>query len=236
MSFITNTRLRRGAILASLLVLGACAPDVSNWSGSDSPKQNQVDLVRLNHPVRFQPGTARLAQGEAEQLAAFLAKNRVGYGDRLVLQANGVPTGAGLATERQKAVAATMVRVGQVGLPITAASTADGLRDSLTVSVSRYVVTPPSCPDWSKPSGVDPANVAASNFGCATTRNLGLMLADPGDLIGGKTMGPADGEFAAGAVNRYRAGKITPLEGSAAQGANSTQGQGTNGQPGATTK
>ena len=36
------------------------------------------------------------------------------------------------------------------------------------------------------------------------------MLADPGDLLRGRTLGPADGEALSGSIRRYRAGKIIP--------------------------
>lgn len=228
---------RIGALGACLvLALAACNPQVSNWSGQDAPKQNEVEMVRLNHPIKFQPGSARLAAGEADQFAAFLARARVGYGDRIMLQANGLAPNAGMATERHKEVASTMLRVGLVGLPITAAVSGEGTRDTMTVSVTRYVVTPVACPDWSKPSGVDPSNVVASNFGCANTRNLGLMVADPGDLVTGRTLGPSDGTFAAGAIDRYRSNRITPLEGASNQSTGTGQGQGQGGQQGGTTQ
>ena len=40
----------------------------------------------------------------------------------------------------------------------------------------------PGCPDWSRDPGYDPRNLPLSNLGCANAVNLGLMVADPGDL------------------------------------------------------
>ena len=74
--------------------------------------------------------------------------------------------------------------------------------------VGRYVVIPPKCPDWTKQSGADPSNRVSSNFNCATTSNLGLMLADPGDLIRGRPKGPGDGVAASRLVRKYRDGKV----------------------------
>ena len=50
-----------------------------------------------------------------------------------------------------------------------------------------------------------------SNLGCATTANLGAMMADPA-TDPGRTPGAADAKGSAGAIQRYRAGKIRPLQ------------------------
>jgi pilus assembly protein CpaD len=65
------------------------------------------------------------------------------------------------------------------------------------------MVTLPPCPNWSKASGADFTNTSASNFGCATTSNLALMVASPADLAGGRELGPADGRVAVAAMQRY---------------------------------
>jgi pilus assembly protein CpaD len=78
---------------------------------------------------------------------------------------------------------------------------------SVTVTVGRYVATPPPCPNWEKPPGYDWANTPMSNLGCATASNLGLMLADPGDLVRGREVGASDGTAQAKAVEQFRTGK-----------------------------
>jgi pilus assembly protein CpaD len=69
-------------------------------------------------------------------------------------------------------------------------------------------VTPPPCPDWRKPATTDFNNQEGANFGCATETNLGLMVANPRDLVNGKTLGPADAEATAKAVQNYRENKV----------------------------
>ncbi len=49
----------------------------------------------------------------------------------------------------------------------------------------------------------DFTNALPSNFGCATAVNLGLMVASPADLAGGRQLAPANGKPAAAAVDRY---------------------------------
>ena len=46
-----------------------------------------------------------------------------------------------------------------------------------------YKALIPECGDWSSGSNFNWNNKTHSNFGCATQRNLGLIVADPGDLF-----------------------------------------------------
>ncbi|HEX9489010.1 MAG TPA: CpaD family pilus assembly lipoprotein, partial [Stellaceae bacterium] len=68
-------------------------------------------------------------------------------------------------------------------------------------------VTPPDCPNWSKPASGDHSNTLPSNFGCADATNLGLMVADPRDLVLGRSLGPPRGDPALYGYSRYRTGK-----------------------------
>jgi pilus assembly protein CpaD len=44
----------------------------------------------------------------------------------------------------------------------------------------------PNCPNWSS-SGLDSAALTDTNYGCAVNSNLAAMVADPLDLVRGKT-------------------------------------------------
>ena len=78
--------------------------------------------------------------------------------------------------------------------------------DSLTLSYDAYVAVVPDCGDWSGSAGFNPASRPHSDFGCSVNRNIGLMLSDPGDLLKGRTPGPADAARQATVVETYRAG------------------------------
>jgi len=45
--------------------------------------------------------------------------------------------------------------------------------------------------------------------GCYNTLNLDLMVANPSDLVQGRQLPPADAEYSAEFVNKYRAGAET---------------------------
>jgi len=79
--------------------------------------------------------------------------------------------------------------------------------DAVTVSYERYEVAVPICGDWSGPAVYDPYNDVSSNFGCAMQRNVGLMVADPADLVHKRDSSPSDAANSDRVVQRYRAGQ-----------------------------
>lgn len=195
-------RLRLLHVGIAVAALAACAPRTETWSPSESPKRNLVSWTEFHHAVAFVPGSATLTQSESQALEQFVGRLARGEGVRVSLAASGSdPT---LAVRRETAIAAWFRERG-VQAQLGAAPV--GVRaDAVRVTVGRHVVTLPNCPDWTKPADGNPSNTVSSNFGCATTRNLGLMVADPGALVRGYEMGPADGEAMAKGIQDYREG------------------------------
>jgi pilus assembly protein CpaD len=187
------------ALLFAALSLAACAPAASHWSDAQSPKQNKVEMVRLTHDLRL-PASGVLSAAAAAGLDAFLARHEVGFGDAVTLASAGRDPAAVSAYLRRQGIVAR-----------AAAGAAEAPAGAVRVQVERFVVVPPHCPDWRKPGTADYGNTPMSNLGCATAANLGMMLADPRDLIQGRMPGDADGTASAAATQRYRAGKVTPL-------------------------
>lgn len=210
----TGARKRRVRFLllaATAATLAACGPTTSHWSPAESPKRNSVQWVRFTHPVRFVPGAADLEDSEARRLDAFL--DRVGAGSNDQIQIDAVTDsdlGETLAARRAGVVVTHLRDRGLSARSATTPAQSDTGQDTATVLLGRYVVTPPDCPDWRKPPTGDFANREASNFGCASATNLGLMLVDPGDLIRGRPMGPGDGDALARGVRKYREGEAKP--------------------------
>ncbi len=191
------------ALLAMTTTMAACAPRTAQWSPAHVPKKNQVDWIVNVHMVKPSRAGAGLSTDERKRLDQFANEIALGYGDQVVIEAptrHLTTTGATLARYFEARRLSPDVRV--LDRPPRSGG------DVVTVIVGRYVVTPPKCPDWTKPAGADPANRSSSNFGCANTSNLGLMLADPGDLVRGREKGPSDGVAASRLLRRYRSGKV----------------------------
>jgi pilus assembly protein CpaD len=203
-----RTCFKMAVMVAVPLLLGACSPypDSQNmhWSMPEARKEIQVDWVELTQPVGFKPGDAQLSDEQKAQLVAFLEQSRFAYGDKLFVSAGR----SALEGQRRSTVAAFLQSVGYA--PSQMAD--NGQSGDVTVVIGRYVATPPACPDWRKPADTDRGNTSLSNLGCATASNLADMVANPGDLVRGRQPGPLDGEASALGIQRYRQGKITPLD------------------------
>lgn len=200
---MTDRRLA-GLCLCLGLMLAGCNPQAPAWTPADSsPKPLKVDYVKLKHPTIFAAGSAKLAAGETEKLTAFLNDAQVTSDDHVYLEP---ASGDKLAAQRigQLAHELTQRGIGASTLPPAPEGVAP---NQLLVLVERYIVTPPSCPDWSKDPVSNHDNTPPSNFGCATVTNLGLMVADPRDLVIGRQLGPEVGDPALYAIERYQVGK-----------------------------
>jgi pilus assembly protein CpaD len=194
------------ALLAA--TLAGCAPYTkATWTPAEAPVENEVRWTESKHVVRFTQGESELSAGERSRLEAFLSLARPDYTDRVfVLGEDG-----GLDSRRVASVREHLVERRLANRQIMSGAAADDGPNALTVVIGRYIVIPPSCPNWSKPSTGDSNNRTSSNFGCATATNLGAMVADPGDLVTGKSLGPGDATVSAGAVQRYREDSIKEL-------------------------
>jgi pilus biogenesis lipoprotein CpaD len=222
----------------SLLALGlaACAPanlgpqQNLGWTAAGSPKQLEVERAEYRHAVYFETDRAALGGVEQDRLLAFLASARPGPRDTIRLEGHADERASDLYNVELASRRAARVRdflreqgyadvgvtasaFGEV-LPAAAGTGPDSWRENRRVELvlERYLVTLPPCPDWSRESGTDFANQPHSNFGCATQTNLGLMVAEPRDLVRGRTLAPADGVHQAEGIVRYRTGKVVELE------------------------
>jgi pilus assembly protein CpaD len=205
MSF--RKHLLASAILGLGFTAAGCAPQTSQWSTVEAPKENKVSLVRFSHSVQFRPNDDRMNASETTRLAGFLRDQNVAYGDQILL----LPGDGPLAQRRQEAVA-TVFRRG--GLRVLRDIQIEGVAldpNEVRIMVARHVVTPPPCPNWSKRPDEDFGNTPSSHIGCTTATNLGQMVANPSDLLSGEPTSPADGELSAFRVESYRKGLYPSL-------------------------
>jgi pilus assembly protein CpaD len=209
--------------IALLPVLAGCVPGVAEYSKSEAPDRLQVAGATSEVALAFAPGSARLAAGEAVRLDRLVANGGIRLADRVAIAASGPPA---LADARAAAISSRLLRWGIVAetRPLAAIPP-----NRAIVMVGRYAVTLPPCPNWSMNAGSDFTNALSSNYGCAAAVNLGLMVANPGDLAYGRPLAAADGKPAASAVDRYLNDKVvlpTETEFGPVQGASSAAAPG----------
>jgi len=181
-------------VLPLMLGLAAC---VTEYSKSEAPDQLRVDGAESRREVAFATGSAYLTQGELRKLDAWVLSGSIRPADRVAVAAAGPPR---LAEQRTAAVSRELLRYGIVTQTLALdAVPANGA----ILSVGRYAVTLPTCPNWSQSLSYEFTNAFSSNYGCANAINLGLMVASPGDLVSGRSLTGADAQLAAEAVKRY---------------------------------
>jgi pilus assembly protein CpaD len=193
-----NNHLRL-LVPALMLGLAACAAE---YSKSEAPDTLRVDGAETRLTVTFASGSGHLSHGEAAKLNQMVLAGTIRPADRVQIAASGPP---GLAERRVAAISRELLRYGIVTqtLPLGAVPA-----NRAVVSIGRYAVTLPSCPNWSQSLSYDFTNAYTSNYGCANASNLGLMVASPGDLVAGRPFSGADAALAGGAVQRYLADRV----------------------------
>ncbi len=223
-------------IALTLLGLSACAPFSSNldttrgWLAASSPKKIDVDQAQYRHVIYFNTDRDEIRAEERDRLLAFMAAVQPTKRDSIRLEGHADERASDLynidlAARRIDNVKAFLADHGVVNGPIHASAFGERLPASqgndenawsrnrrVEIVLERYLVTPPACPDWSRRTGLDYSNQPHSNFGCATETNLGLMVANPRDLVRGRTLGPADGIHQAEGITRYREGALPELQ------------------------
>lgn len=192
--------------LAAVIVTG-CARSLADYGPAQSPRDIQVRWVSLEHPVFFDPGTSVLSRSERIRLESFLAGLSLRRSDRFLVDA-GETGGLDPLAEARTNVISRQLRRRLPGADALMFSGGDAPNGGVRLVVGRYVALPPNCPDWSRPSASNPGNITDANFGCSTATNLSLMIADPGDLVRGRTLGPGNGQALSLGIRRYRNGNV----------------------------
>ena len=189
-------------VVTILLALAACRPGPAEFTKSEAPNRLRLDDASVRVDLRFAAGSARLLPGDAQKLRVMAATGVIAPSDRVQVAMGGGP---GLARARLDTIAAELLPYGVLvtGLPL--AGTPANLA---IVEVGRYLVTLPPCPNWSKDPADPFTNSLSSNFGCATSTNIGRMAASPSDLVSGQPVGPTAGQPAVSAVGRYLTDKV----------------------------
>ncbi|MBX9786119.1 MAG: CpaD family pilus assembly protein [Alphaproteobacteria bacterium] len=204
--------IKYNALLFTALLSG-CAPEIVDWTPAESPKENKVERTTLYHKIHYFSKDNAFSEMERNSLARFLKANAEPPSSvSVILEEND-----GHSKKRIKDIQRELVKHGIAYDMITVEPTERGLKSTTSSSsgvnlvLEKYLVIPPSCADFSQPIGDARQAQAPSNFGCATVANLGMMVANPRDLIRGRSLGASDGTVIAAGVDRYRKDNIKEL-------------------------
>jgi pilus assembly protein CpaD len=115
------------------------------------------------------------------------------------------PTLARMATLRDRLVAAG-VPASEIRMQLAS----EGAANTVTLSYERYNAVVPSCGDWSAPMAPNSGNADYPAFGCAQQHNLGVMVADPADLVSMHRAEPTDTANVERVMRDYRGVGLGP--------------------------
>lgn len=198
----TALRVAVAAVMCvTLLGLAACVP--TEYDRSTRPvNQFQVEHVRMTRDLTFLPGHVALDPGTEAQLEAFLAQVAPQTGDEIAVVGYG-PLG-------EARVQATALALQARGVEPDRIATAGDVREAVTITVLRTLHQATACQasnDLREAAG----GARLPSPGCATANNLARMIAEPSDLFRGREGTQPEAGPAASAVERYRAGQVTPI-------------------------
>lgn len=221
-------------VLLAALLVGACASDKQEarymgqqpredpvtegieeflypgkWEQLPRVPQNLIETVTFEHEVTFEPGQTSLSPEERRRLLNFLSESGVEPNERIRLAVPPMADGK-VAALRAGQLASVRDELSRLGYSVSVRES-DPLAaeepNGVALTVSRAIVIPPDCTVPQPVPGYRPQLIK----GCANTTALGLMVADPNDLLRGRDLAPGDAEFLGAGVERYRTNQITPL-------------------------
>ena len=189
----------RLVVLSLTFGLAACAAE---YSKSEAPAELRVDGADTRRELAFTAGSAHLSPGELRKIDGWVLGGSIRPADRVEISAAGPP---GLAEQRAAAISRELLRYGVVTQTVA--------RDTVPanhaiVSIGRYAVTLPTCPNWSQSPAADFSNAYSSYYGCAAATNLGVMVANPADLVSGRPLSETGAQVTSNAMQRYLTDRV----------------------------
>lgn len=191
---------------------------VAGWTLIDPSQRHPIMVSEqpATMSTRIPRGSSGLTGAQKAQIAKFLERYRAADAgnSKLVIF---VPTGSANETAAVHAVADVRQMITEYGFPDSnvVIEPYQERRDAnapIRLSYLRYVAEGPECGRWPTNLAEDYRNLPYPNFGCAQQRNLAAQVANPADLLGPRTMDPADPERRSVVFDRYRQGRPTSAE------------------------
>jgi pilus biogenesis lipoprotein CpaD len=219
----TNKRFVLATCAAAFLTLAACGDERSFSSQLsdrdlffDPVPENEIAEAPFAHSIGLDTGQVRLDGTQNADLSIFLAGIGRDRGDHYEIRTaystnDQVQMGRNneIARDLRSSFISQGVQADRIQLVHV-----PGHEDTLELVVRRYTVISPACGvvdvdlrnDWRN----EPTQTR--KLGCSNAHNLGQMLADPRDLVGGRTMDSASGERETIGVRQHGEGTIPKIE------------------------
>jgi pilus assembly protein CpaD len=177
---------------------GATGPQVAGWTLVD-PEQRHPILVSQQPAtlsLHVSPNSDGLLPSQRARILEFAS--RAGASDsgnsRIVISAPSGSANEGASMQAADEARRLLIGTGYSETTIAVeAYQASGRDAPVRLSYMRYVADAPNCgQDWSENLARNYQNTPYPNFGCAAQRNLAVMVSNPADLLGPRTMTSRD--------------------------------------------
>jgi pilus assembly protein CpaD len=187
----------------------------AGWTILDPTERHPILVSQKPHNMSLPVarGQNGLSSHQRAQFYAFIEKYRAqdGGNSKIVVS---VPAGASNEVAAMRAVADIRPMLGEQGFGDAAISIepyhAEGAsQPPIRVSYIRYHAEGPECGRWPENLAQSKRNTNYHNFGCAQQRNLASMIANPADLLGPRTMSPANADRRDAVYEKYIKGEVT---------------------------
>lgn len=182
----TPARALRGALgcgLAALVFVAVPAQAAPANRSLDSVHQPVVTRTDFVFDT-VADASGRLSGAERARLLGWFEAINLGFGDRVtIIEGNGYNSSS-LRDAVADEVAHYGLLIADDDAPQTAGLPASG---SARIVISRALASVPSCPDWNDRNEPNLRGGLSRNYGCATASNLAAMVADPQDLVEGRS-------------------------------------------------
>jgi len=194
--------------LAALALLGCTALSACGTENRSLESVHQPVVARTDYVYDLPAPSDRLSDTDDRALTGWFESLSLRYGDRISVDTQNY------GPQARDAVSEVVARYGLLVDPTAPVTQGEIPAGSVRVIVSRMSANVPGCPDWSRPATPNFDGHSMSNYGCAINSNFAAMVADPRDLISGRTGDVAvDGRIATKAIGTYRAMPTTGANG-----------------------
>ncbi len=191
----------------------ANGPQVAGWTLVD-PEQRHPILVSQQPAIlnlHVAPNSDGLTPMQRARVLEFAGRSKASDSgnSRIVISAPGGSANESAAMQAADETRRLMIESGYSETSIAVeAYHADGRDAPLRLSYMRYVAEAPNCgQDWSENLARTYQNTPYPNMGCAGQRNLAVMVANPADLLGPRTMTSRDSNRRDDMYKKYVAGQ-----------------------------
>lgn len=198
---IMKTKATYVVLLAAFLGSACSAQKYEQFQPAfETPHENKVEVSDFNHVVSFNGSSEFMSEDEKVALDYFLYSEGVGYGDILYVDVYGDDPAWGTKMGTINNFLKTR------GLWAKQALQTGKVSDSSTAAlvVRRYSVISPDCKAISEKAFVVSTDFKFPLHGCITAHNLGVMVANPADLMEGQPDALPEPFGAVRAIQLYR--------------------------------